>query len=313
MSRPHNMQSSPERNTNGANWPIAATTCPNDDGTASGRDDAIRVLGVLLGELPEAALLERAICEPLHLVHEPSRSAVLARLRAGEYGLAVFPIIDRSGLPTSPLIDQCMQEHADLALIAICCTPPQRAGPLLAAARAGARVVVAPSAPELTALLRESARPPAQRVVPTRASLQGIEPGFLREALGVAAQVVVEGGHVAAFAAALNVSTRTLTRQLHNAGLAPPRALLAAARLLWACAVRESARSEDATTVARLSGFADANRLLSAARKYAVPVVGEGKHPRLPRYDDVLAAVVKALGGHILDVCCDTMHDAEKS
>jgi len=311
VSLPHNMLPSSGRNTADAIWPEVKAPCPHDDATLRGRTDEIQVLGALLDALPEAALLERAIREPLHLAHEASRTAVLARLRSGAYGAAVFPIVDGSGLPTAPLIDQCAQEHSALALVAICCAPPPRAGALLAAARAGARVVVAPSAAELTALLRELARPAAQRVVVTRASLQGVEPGFLRDALGVAAEVVVDGGQVDAFAAALNVSTRTLTRQLHAAGLASPRSLLAAARLLWACAVMESPRSGDVTTTARLAGFADAHRLMYTARKYAVRVGGDVKHPRLPRYVDALATVVEVLGGRVRGVRADSTRDAE--
>jgi hypothetical protein len=259
----------------------------------------IQVLGALLGEMPEATLLERSIAAPLHVAHEPSRSAVLVRLRAGGYDAVVFPIFDGCGLPTAPLIQQCAQEHPDVALLAICCAPPARAGALLAAARAGARVVVAPSAPELSALLHDLSRRAVRRVAMKHASLDGVEPPFLREVLVIAVRTALEGGQVATFAANLNISTRTLSRRLHNAGLPSARALVAAARMLRACADKESMPSRDAATTARLSGFANTHRLMQTAHRYAVPVGANPRRPSLPPYDDALVAVVAALGGHL--------------
>jgi hypothetical protein len=258
-----------------------------------------RVLSALLDEMPEASLLGHATPHPLHVVHEPSRVALLTRLRTGDYDAVVFPILDGGGLPTAPLIHQCAQEHSDLALIAICCAPPARAGALLAAARAGARVFVAPSVPELTSLLRDISRPAAQRTALTRAKLHGVEPRFLVDVLSIAARVVADGGHVATFAAYLNISVRTLSRRLDNAGLASPHAVLAAARLLWACAVMETMPSRDAATIARLSGFANSRRLMRTAHHFAVPVGGDPGHPSLPRYNDALRAVINALGGRL--------------
>src|SRR4051794_544927 len=111
----------------------------------------VRVLGALLGDMPEAALLARAASETLHVAQESSRFAVVARLHSGDFDAVVFPVVDARGLPTAPLIQQCVREHSRSTLFAICCSPPLRANALLAAARAGARVVVSPSVSELTA------------------------------------------------------------------------------------------------------------------------------------------------------------------
>jgi hypothetical protein len=280
-------------------WPILQQLAPGMTVSFLPRDKEPHILSALLEEMPEASVLRHATGAMLHVVHERSRVAVLARLRTREHDVVVFPILDEHGLPTAPLILQCAQEHSDVVLIAICCAPPPRAGALLAAARAGARVVVAPSAPELTALLCESWRRATQRAELTRASLGGVEPCLLRDVLAVAARVVVEGGHVATFAAYLNISTRTLSRRLHDAGLASSRSFLAAARVLWACAAMEAAPSPDARATARLCGFGNTTRLMYAARKYAVPVGGDPSHPILPRYGDALATVVSTLGGHL--------------
>jgi len=259
---------------------------------------SIHVLGALLDEMPEATLLGGASTETLRVTHEPSRLAVLARLRSGHYDAVVFPVLDGRGLPTAPLIHQCALEHAGLALIAICYAPPARASALLAAARAGARVIVPPSVTELTSLLRDLSRQAVERVVVARGSLQGVEPPFLRDVLVVATETAGVNGRVATFAAALNVSTRTLSRQLRQAGLPSPRALLAAARLLVACAELDSFPGRDAAASARLSGVR-ARRLMRTARQYAVLVAGDHVHPSFPHFGDALAAVVTTLGGHL--------------
>src|SRR4051794_18516440 len=87
----------------------------------------VRGVGALLDEMPEAALLRRAITDPLHVADEPSRLAVLARVRSGEFDAVVFPVVDGRGLPSAPLIQQCAAEHSRVVLFAICCAPPLRA------------------------------------------------------------------------------------------------------------------------------------------------------------------------------------------
>jgi hypothetical protein len=257
------------------------------------------VLGALLDAMPEAALLGRATTDNLRVTHEASRLAVLARLRSGNFDAVVFPVFDGRGLPSAPLIQQCAVEHSGLALFAICTLPPPRAGGLLAAARAGARVIVSPSVSELTALLCDASRAAVQRVVVTRGSFRGVEPRFLRDVLAVATQTVGENARVGTFAASLHVSTRTLSRKLRQAGLPSPRTLLAAARLLSACAEMESFPGRDAAASARLSGFANTGRLVRTARQYAVPIGGDRRHPRFPRFSDALVAVVRTLGGRL--------------
>jgi hypothetical protein len=258
----------------------------------------IRVLGALLDDMPEGALLERAASETLHVAHEPSRLAVLARLRSGDFDAVVFPLVDGRGLPTAPLIQQCAAEHAGSVCIAICCSPPLRANALLAAARAGARVVVAPSVSELAALLGECSDAAGRRDVVARRTLQGVEPQFLRDILASATRTVGEHGQVRAFAASLDVSTRTLSRQLRHAGLPSPRAVLAVARLLLACAALESVPDGEGGASAPLAGLAGVRQLRRIARQYAVPI-GGGRQPTFPRFSVALDAVVRRLGGQV--------------
>jgi len=255
-----------------------------------------RVLAALLEDMPEAALLAEAAGDALQLTHEPSRLAVLSRLRMGAFDAVVFPVVDGQGLPTAPLIEQCAVEHSRTALFAICCTPPRRANALLAAARAGARVVVSPSASELAVLLGDSPSPNAGQDV-TRRTLQSVEPPFLRDILASATRTVVANGHVDSFAASLDVSVRTLGRQLRRAGLPSPRAVLGVARLLLACAATEPPPDGEGSASPRLAA-ADPRHLKRIARQYAVPY-GEGRPPRLPRFNEALAAVVRRLGGQL--------------
>lgn len=256
----------------------------------------IRVLGALLDDMPEAALLARAAGETLHVAHESSRLAVLARLRGGDFDAVVFPVVDARGLPTAPLIQQCVVDHSRSAPFAICCSPPLRANALLAAARAGARVVVSPSVSELTALLsdRPNADSPHDA---TRRTLEAIEPPFLRAILTGATRTIGENGHVGSLAASLDVSTRTLSRQLRRAGLPSPRAVLAVARLLVACAAKESRLSAEPAG-ARMDAAPHPRQLKRIARQYAVPL-GSGRHPTLPGFGEALGAVVRTLGGQL--------------
>jgi len=293
-------------NTRGARWPIlthfargVTASLPHSMTHASVLQDQIHVLGALLDAVPEASLLTHASAEALQIVHEPSRVAVLTRLRTGDYDAVVFPVFDGSGLPTAPLIQQCAHENADLTLLAICCEPPEGTGALLAAARAGARVVVAPSAPELSALLCGTARRNVQRPDFTHERFRDVEPAMLRDVLTAAAEVVVEGRHVGELASRLNVSPRTLVRHLHSAGLPSARTLLGAARVLWACAIAESAPGRDIAVTARLCGFGTTSRMIRLARQYAVLAGGSAAHPSFPSYDSALAAVVDVVGGRL--------------
>jgi len=257
----------------------------------------IRLLGALLDDMPEAALLARAVTKAVHVVHEPSRLAVLARLRGGDFDVVVFPVVDAHGLPTAPLIQQCAAEHSRSALFAICSAPPLRANALLAAARAGAQVLVAPGEAELNALLTDRLGAVAPHDA-TRRTLEAIEPPFLRAILAGATRTAGENGHVGSFAASLDVSTRTLSRQLRRAGLPSPRAMLAVARLLVACAARESSADADGAASARPDAATSPRQLKRIARQFAVPL-GDGRHPTLPRFSDVLGAVVRRLGGQL--------------
>ena len=221
-------------------------------------------------------------------------TSCLARLRTGDFDAVVFPVVDGRGLPTAPLIQQCAVEHAESVLFAICCLPPKRANALLAAARAGARVVVSPSVEELAAALGDCVNPYASHDA-TRRTLETIEPPFLRAILANATRTVGENGHVASLAASLDVSTRTLSRQLRRAGLPSPRAVLAVARLLVACAARESLPEGEGAGSAPTEAAASPRQLRRIAKRYAVPL-GDG---RLPRFSDALAAVVRTLGGQV--------------
>jgi hypothetical protein len=259
----------------------------------------IHVLGALLENAPEAPLLGGAITDALHVAHEPSRVAVVARLRSSDFDAVVFPVLDGRGLPTAPLILQCAAEYPRLLLLAVCCAPPARASALLAAARAGAHVIVSPSVPELRALLCDLSPPGARRPIVTRGDFDRVEPRFLRDVLGAASQTVAENGRVGDFAATLHVSARTLSRRLRQAGLPSPRALLAAGALLCACAGLESLPNRDAAAGARLPELASARHLMRIARRYGVPVGGDRRHPSLPCFSDALAAVVTTLGGRL--------------
>ena len=296
--------------TDGVVWAASSEVRPSETGLADiadvrttppfvSFDRAIHVLGALLDDMPEATLLGRAITGNLRVMHEPSRLAVLARLRSGNFAAAVFPLFDGRGLPTAPLIHQCAEEHSGVALFAICTSPPTRASALLAAARAGARVIVSPSVSELAAILRDLSRAAVHGVAMTRGRLHDVEPCFLRDVLAVATQTVGENGDVRTFAASLQVSTRTLSRKLGQAGLPSPRMLLAAARLLCASAEMECFPNRDAAMCARLSGFPNTRRMLRSARQYAVPIGGDREQPRFPRFSETLEAVVNALGGHL--------------
>jgi hypothetical protein len=117
---------------------------------------------------------------------------------------------------------------------------------------------------------------------------------MLRDVLTAAAEVVVEGRHVGELASRLNVSPRTLVRHLHSAGLPSARTLLGAARVLWACAIAESAPGRDIAVTARLCGFGTTSRMIRLARQYAVLAGGSAAHPSFPSYDSALAAVVDA-------------------
>lgn len=267
-------------------------------GTSEDRPPAIRILAALLGGTPEASLLRHAISPPTtaHMVH--TRAGVVASLHDDSFDVVVFPVQGRDGLATAPLVAMSLRQRPSRPVLLLCAAPPSRSGALLAAARAGAHVLVAPSAVDVSSALSRATRLSARDALPDCEALASVEPPMLRQLLCAASKTVVENGHVRAFAQHLHVSTRTLSRYTEHAGLAPPRALLSAARVLWACAFMETSRA-DASAVAHKTGFGNLNALTLAIRRHLLHLAGESPAIRLPPYRDALRQVVGSLGGRL--------------
>lgn len=314
------------RNQSNEDWPIAAIGCPPRDGHAlfvgelfpgpgargperiaermmgmehrAGRGARVlRVLGALLGESPEARLLQQAIRPPILLRSVEDRFHVLAAVREHGPDVIVFAVQDRDRLPTAPLISQCARERPGSRIVLLCVAPPPRGGALLAGARAGARVLVAPTSGELTSMIARITRSFEAEVELDCGSLAVVHPPILRQLLCAAAKTVAEDGRVSTLARHVRVSTRTLSRQTWHTSRVSPRTVLSAARLLWACALMESAR-RDLGSVARTTGFAGPNAMRAAAKRCLVPLAPDGSVTSLPGYHDALRHIVGALGGH---------------
>ncbi len=268
-------------------------------GRAGDRDArATRVLSALLGETPEAALLRQAVRPPTVLLVATTRVDVLTALRVARYDVIVFGIQDDDGLPTAPLVSRCVQQQPGSAVLLLCASPPPGTGALLAASRAGARVLVAPTAVDVASAIARAARISAHDLVPDCDTLESVQPPMLGQLLCAASKTVADDGRVHTLAQHLGVSARTLSRHTQLASLAPPRAFLSAARLLWACAVMESSRY-DLGAVARTTGFADLRALVLATRRHLPPLSGASSMVRLPTYREALGHVVSSLGGRL--------------
>jgi AraC-like DNA-binding protein len=258
----------------------------------------LRVLGALLGASPEASLLRQAVRPSAVLRCAEDRLRLLAEVREYTPDVVVFAAQGSDRLPTAPLIDVCARERCDTRIILLCAAPPSRSQAILAAARVGARVLVAPTVEEITSVLARMTRPSALERALDCEALAAVQPPMLRELLCAAAKTVANDGRVDTLARHLQISTRTLSRYSHHASRATPRALLSAARLLWACALMESAR-RDTRRVAHKTGFGGQQALLVEMRRYLLPSSGERHTLSLPAYREALEQVVRALGGHL--------------
>jgi AraC-like DNA-binding protein len=258
----------------------------------------LRVLGVLLGTTPEAKLLRQAIRPPTLLWNVEDRLRVLAALREIAPDVVVFGMQDRAQLPTAPLVSQCVRVRPGCRIVLLCAAPPRRSGAILAASRAGARVLVAPTPNELSSLFQRIARSLVSEPVLDCEALTPVQPPMLRRLLCAAAKTVAGDGGVGTLARNLRVSTRTLSRYTRHASLLPPHALLGAVRVLWACALMESA-GRDLGAVARATGFAGPAAMRVAVRRYLAPIVTDDATTPLPTYHDALRQVVDALGGRL--------------
>lgn len=265
---------------------------------SEGRPSAIRVLAALLGDTPETAVLHRAVRPPALLSVVETRAGVLAALHEQTHDVIVFPVQDQDRLPTAPLIRMCLRQQPGSTVLVLCAAPPSRSGALLAAARAGAQVLVTPTAVDISSALTRATRCSAHDVVPDCGELASVQPPILRQLLCAAAKTVVVDGRVRTLAQQLHVSTRTLSRYTQRAGFGSPRALLSAARLLWACAFMESSRC-DVNAVARKTGFKDVRSLTHATRRYMVSLSPSSSAARLPTYRDALRQIVGSLGGRL--------------
>ena len=259
---------------------------------------AIRVLSALPGGTSEAALLRQAVRPPAVLQFATTRAAVVIALRTSKHDVIVFGIQDHDGLPTAPLISRYVRQLPGSTVLLLCTSPPPRSGALLAASRVGARVLVAPTAVDVASTIAQAARLSAHDLVPDCEPLASVQPPVLRELLCAASMTVADDGRVQTLARYLRVSPRTLSRHTQVASLAPPRAFLSAARLLWACAFMESSRF-DLTAIARATGFADLRALVLASRRHLPPLSGAPSAARLPTYHEALRHVVHSLGGQL--------------
>ena len=263
-----------------------------------GEQHHLRVLGVLLGTSAEARLLRQAVRPPMVLGSVEDRLRVLPALRELTPDVIVFGMQDRYRLPTAPLVSQCARERPGCRIVVLCAAPPRRSGAILAASRAGARVLVAPTPHELSSLFQGLARALVSEPVLDFEALTPVQPPMLRRLLCAAAMTVAGDGGVGTLARNLRVSTRTLSRYTRQTSRLPPKALLAAVRVLWACALMESA-GRDLRSVARATGFAGPDAMRLAIRRYLAPVAVDEPTTPLPSYRDALHQVVGALGGHL--------------
>jgi AraC-like DNA-binding protein len=289
----------------------------NVEERGEGEQHHLRVLGVLLGTSAEARLLRQAVRPPMVLGSVEDRLRVLPALRELTPDVIVFGMQDRYRLPTAPLVSQCARERPGCRIVVLCAAPPRRSGAILAASRvcgaaarrarphailaasrAGARVLVAPTPHELSSLFQRLARALVSEPVLDFEALTPVQPPMLRRLLCAAAMTVAGDGGVGTLARNLRVSTRTLSRHTRQTSLLPPKALLTAVRVLWACALMESA-GRDLRSVARATGFAGPDAMRLAIRRYLAPVAVDEPTTPLPSYRDALHQVVGALGGHL--------------
>lgn len=258
----------------------------------------IRVLAALLGDTAEAVVLREAVRSPGILSVANTRAGVLAALNDRMHDVIVFPMQDQDRLPTAPLIRACLREQPSSTVLVLCAAPPSRSGALLAASRAGAQVLVTPTAADISSALTRATRVSGHDVVPDCETLASVQPLMLQQLLCAASRTVAMDGRVRTLAQELHVSTRTLSRHTQRAGFGSPRALLSAARLLWACALMESTRY-DVNAVARKTGFRDVRSLTHATSRYAVRLSPPSSAARLPTFQDALRHIVGSLGGRL--------------
>ena len=259
---------------------------------------ALRVLGALLGDSAEEVLLRQAIRPPIAFRRVENRLRVLEAVREHAPDVVVFAVQDRNRLPTAPLISECARVRPGIRIVLLCAAPPPRGGVILAAARAGARVLVAPTPNELASLLERIARSLASERALDCDTLAAVQPPMLRQLLCAAAETVAGDGRVDTLAQHLRVSTRTLSRYTSRMSHVPPRTVISVARLLWACALMESAR-RDVISVASATGFAGPKAMLVATRRYLAPLSTDLRTASLPGYSDALQYIVGALRGHL--------------
>lgn len=192
------------------------------DRTSNRQPHAIRVLAALFGETPEAALLRQAVRPPASLHTVSTRAGVLAALHGGTHDVIVFPLQDQDRVPTAPLIRAWQREQPGATILLLCGAPPPRSAAILAAARAGAQVLMAPTVFDISSLLTRIKHHYAHDLVPSCESLEPVQPPLLLQLLCAASQTVRQDGSVRTLAHHLHVSTRTISRYTRRAVLAPP-------------------------------------------------------------------------------------------
>ena len=123
---------------------------PSRTEIASGRTETV-VLGALLRHQGERSLLTDWFGARPRLVLVDTRLEVLRVVRRMDVRVVVIPPFDGRGVPTAPLIERLLDERPGVGVVLVTPFPfPQDEGvALLAAVRAGACPLVAPTADAL--------------------------------------------------------------------------------------------------------------------------------------------------------------------
>lgn len=193
--------------------------------------DAPRVLLALLRDTPEEAFIHALRDAPLRLQEHRRRSTLLARLKMYQPAVLLLPVTDARGRPSAPLIAQCQEAvpTADIIVLGAFATKSRH---ILMALRHDVQLLMSPTEEAVMTAVLESAAASVPELPPASTLFAAVSPPFLRQMMTAGWSISDHALGIAAIAAELNVSPRTLAREAKRQRLAKPRDILSAIRFL---------------------------------------------------------------------------------
>ena len=220
------------------------------------------------GASPTVELIRTRVTMHATVLRVDDRVSLSSQLARRRPAVVFFPLFDRDGTTTLPLIERLVRDVPDTQVV-VCVPPGSLTQGLARALTLKARLLAWATDADLARGIGALFAPVAPIPADARAleSLLGdLHPTAMAAVVAQCAALAHRRLTVTSLAAALGVSRRTLNRATNRAGWPTPFELIVWGRVLRASTIRGHGAAS-AATVARLSGFGSIEELTASLHR----------------------------------------------